>query len=225
MTMRLRSLLLALGAVSLSATGMEAQTCQGTAAYSAGPVRLGGDYASGDGWKVYGLDVGVGAKSGAYAQAGVSRSEYSDFDDSGKSVGFGAGYAIDLNRTHTLQFCPLVTAAFQSGPDIDYQNSKIETSTRDFGFGGSFGGSVSVTPTLDLVPFAGAAFFTERLSATLDGVSDSQSANLGLLDIGAGFVINKTLTLQPSASIPFGIEGGKSRFELAIAFNFGSSKH
>ena len=204
---------------------MEAQACQGTAAFAAGPIRLGGDYTSGDGWKGYGLDVGVGAKTGAYAEASVSRAEFSDIDGSGKAVGFGAGYAINLNRAHTVQFCPLVTAAFESGPDIDYGNSTIETSTRAFGFGGTFGGAVPVTPTLDLVPFAGAAFLTERLSATLDGTSDSQSANFGLLDVGAGFVINKTLTLQPSVSIPFGVDGGKSSFALALSFNFGSAKH
>jgi hypothetical protein len=204
---------------------MEAQVCQGTAALAAGPIRLGGDYTSGDGWKGYGLEMGVGAKDGVYAEANVSRSEFSDIDGSGKGVGLGAGYAINVNPAHTVQFCPLVSAAFQSGPDIDYGNSTIETSIRAFGFGGTLGGAVPVTSTLDLVPFAGALFVTERLSATLDGTSDSQSANSGLLDVGAGFVINKTLTLLPSVSVPFGIDGGKSSFELAISLNFGSAKH
>jgi hypothetical protein len=42
--------------------------------------------------------------------------------------------------------------------------------------------------------------------------------------VGAGFVINRTLTLQPSAALPVGIDGAKPSFQLTFSLNFGSPK-
>ena len=224
--MRLRSLLIAVGLVSFATTELAAQTCVGAASYASGPVRLGGGYASTDGTKSYGLTLGVGAKAGPFASASVSRSEYSDLDAHGTGVALGAGYAFDLKPTRTVQFCPLASLARESGPDVDYGGSTIALSVRDVGIGGSFGGVVPVTPTLDLVPFAGAYFVASRFSATFQGDTQSDSQNAGEADVGAGFVINRTLTLQPSVAIPFGTDGAKSVLRLALAFNFGGSpKH
>ncbi len=224
--MQLRSLLIAVGVVSFAATALPAQTCVGAAAYSAGPIGVGGAYSTRADVKSYGLTLGVGAKTGPFAQANLARAEYPDFDRTGTIVGVSAGYAIDLIPTHKLQFCPLVRLSHQSGPDIDFGTSTIDISFRDVGVGGSFGGVVPVTTTLELVPFAGASFFSERFSATYPGNNQSDSANSGLADVGAGFVINKTLTIQPSVSIPFGFEGARGAFHLAFALNFGGSpKH
>ena len=81
-----------------------------------------------------------------------------------------------------------------------------------------------VGPTVDFVPFAGAAYFVSRASASAGDVSESESQDYTEIDVGAGFVINKVLTLQPSVAIPVGVDGAKSTFLLAFAFNVGSGK-
>ena len=224
MIMRIGALLVTFGIVALSATRMAAQTCSGAAAFSAGPVRLGAGLASSDGVKSYGVNMAVGAKAGPFVSGSLSRTEYSDIADNGTLVGLGAGYAFDLNRTKTVQFCPEVSFRHESGPEIEYLGSTISTSADAVGFGGVFGGVVPVTPTLDVVPFAGGAYVITQAWATLGRESESESLRYGEVDVGAGFVINKTLTLQPSVALPVGIEGAKSSFQLAFAFNFGSPK-
>ena len=228
--MRTGSLLLALGVLALSATTMEAQTCYGNAPFSAGPVRIGAGLATSEGVKSYGASLAVGTNSGPFALGGVSRTEYSDLDGSGldgsgTSFGISAGYAIDLNPTKTMQVCPYADFDHESGPDIDVGLYTLSTSADAVGFGGSFGGAVRVGPTLDLVPFAGTTYFVSRAWGTLDGETNSESYRYGLIDVGAGFVINKVLTLQPAVSIPIGVEGAKSTFRLDVSYNFGSAKH
>lgn len=222
--MRTGTLLVVLTAVALSATKMVAQTCSGTAAFSAGPVRLGAGLATSEGVKSYGVSMAVGANTGPFASGTLSRAEYSDIDGAGTVFGFGAGYAIDLNPAKTVQFCPIATFNYQSGPDIDIGTSTISTSAHAIGFGGSIGGILPVGPTVDFVPFAGAAYFVSRASASAGDVSESESQDYTEIDVGAGFVINKVLTLQPSVAIPVGVDGAKSTFLLAFAFNVGSGK-
>jgi hypothetical protein len=221
MMMRTRSVLFALAVVALSATRLSAQTCVGAAAFSAGPVRLGAGLGTSDGVKSYGVGMAAGAKSGGYVSGGLSRIEYSDLDGSGRSVALGAGWAINMNRSRTVQFCPEVGYQHVSGPDLEYAEYKITTSARAVSYGGAFGGTVAVSPSLDLVPFTGAYYVTTRATATLVTDSRSESQDYGEFDVGAGFVINKTLTLQPSVGIPFGVSEAKSTFEIGFAFNFG----
>ena len=73
----------------------------------------------------------------------------------------------------------------------------------------------------DFVPFAAASYVLARATATIGGTSDSDSQDYTEIDIGAGFVFNRTLTIRPSVAIPVGIDGAKSAFQLAFAFNFG----
>jgi hypothetical protein len=222
--MRVGSFLVVLGVLALSTTKMAAQTCSGAAAFSAGPARLGAGLATSEGVKSYGVSMAVGANAGPFATGTLSRAEYSDINGAGTVFGLGAGYAINLNPTKTVQFCPIATFNYQSGPDIDIGTTTISTSAHAIGFGGSVGGTLPVGPTVDFVPFAGAAYFVSQASASGGGVTDSESQDYTELDVGAGFVINKTLTLQPSVAIPVGIDGAKSTFLLAFGFNFGASK-
>jgi hypothetical protein len=221
MMTRVRSVLFALAVVAFSATRLSAQMCVGSASFAAGPVRLGGDLATSEGEKGYGVSLAAGTQAGPYVEGSLSRIEYSDIDGSSKSVFLGVGYAINLNRSRTVQFCPEVGYQHLSGPDFDYAGYKITTSARAYSYGGALGGTVSVLRSLDLVPFAGAYYITTRAKATLVSDSQYESMSYGEFDVGAGFVINKALTLQPSVAIPFGISGGKSTFDIGFAFNFG----
>lgn len=219
--MRLRSLLVALGVVALSAARLSAQACLGTAGFSSGPYRIGAGLSSADGVKSYGASMAMGAKAGPFAAGTLARVEYDGVDGSGTAVGINAGYAMDLNPTRTAQFCPLASFVYQSGPDFDLGNVKGSTSSRALGLGGAFGGTVPMTPALDFVPFAAASYVLARATATIGGTSDSNSRDYTEIDVGAGFVFNRTLTIRPSVAIPVGIDGAKSAFQLAFAFNFG----
>ncbi len=219
--MRTRSVLFALAVVALSATRLSAQTCVGSAAFSAGAVRLGAGLGTTNGTKSYDVNLAAGANSGPYASGGLSRIEYAGIDGSSKSFSLGAGYAINLNRSRTVQFCPEIGYQRVSLPDYCDAGYKITTSDREVAYGGAFGGTVVVSPSLDLVPFTGAYYVASRATSYLASVSRAETLSYGKFDVGAGFVIKKTLTLQPSLAIPFGVSGGKSVLEIGVAFNFG----
>jgi hypothetical protein len=202
---------------------IEAQTCQGAASFSSGPARVGAGFNVSDNVKSYGAQLAVGAGSGPYASADLSRAEYDNVANAGVGVGVTGGYAIDLAPAHAAQFCPLVSFGYQTGPDIDTGIGTISTSAHAVGFGGSFGGAIAVAPSFDFVPFVAAQYWIEQASASGAGTTASSSANYTSISVGAGFVVNKMLTLQPAVSIPVGLTGGKTTFELAFAFNFGGS--
>jgi len=130
-----------------------------------------------------------------------------------------------VNPAKTVQFCPRAGLQYASGPDIDTGTGTLTTSAHAVSFGGALGGTVAMAPTFDFVPFVAASYVVERATAKLGGVSDSESEDYTEVDVGAGFVINKTLTLQPMVAIPVGLDGAKSAFQLAFTFNFGSAKH
>lgn len=73
------------------------------------------------------------------------------------------------------------------------------------------------------VRLSGISYVDARATASLNDNSMSTSSDYGVAKVGAGFIVNRRLTLQPSVSIPFGEDGAKSSFTLAFAYTFGSS--
>jgi hypothetical protein len=202
---------------------IEAQACQGAASFSSGPVRIGAGFNTSDGVKSYGAQLAAGVGAGLYGSAALSRAEYDNVANAGVVIDVTAGYAIDLTPSHAAQFCPLASFGYQSGPDIDTGIGTISTSAHAVGFGGSFGGAIAVAPSFDFVPFVAAEYWIQQASASNAGSTVSSSTNYTSIDIGAGFVVNKMLTLQPAVSIPVGLTDGKATFQLAFAFNFGGA--
>ena len=201
----------------------EAQVCTGAASFSAGPVQIAAGVGISDGTKSYGARLGAGAATGVFASAGIVRSEYDDVSGAGIGLELEGGYAIDLTPAKSIQFCPLASFDYQSGPDVESTAGTITTSAHAVGLGGSLGGVVPMAPTFDFVPFAGAQYVISRVSVSVPGFSSTESAGYTAVDLGAGFVVNRTLTLQPSVSIPVGLDGGKATFQIAFAFNVGPS--
>lgn len=215
-----RSILMGAGVAALFPLLAGAQTCVGAASFATTPYRVGAGYASTNNAKTYGVDFADGASLGWYGSAGLSRVEYTDIDNTGTAVSFGGGYAMPLESSPSEQFCPQVAYAYQSGPDIDTGFGTVSTSIRAFSFGGAFGNSMPMSPTLDFIPFGSFDYVIANEAVSGAG---STSQDYGQLGLGAGFVIDKTLTLQPMVLIPVGLPGGKSTVQLALAYSFGGN--
>ena len=74
---------------------------------------------------------------------------------------------------------------------------------------------------MDIVPNASFQFANTRLSMDDGNESISDSESYGLLTLGTGFVFNSRYSLNPSLSIPMGLDGSDIGFGLAGAINFG----
>ena len=221
--MRGRLLAAVIGGVFALTPRLDAQTCQGTASYRNGPMRVGAGLDFEDGANSYGADLGFGSTAGPFASVGLGRTEYKNVDGSGTNFGVTAGYGVDMNPTRTLQLCPLAGFVYQSGPDIDTGFGTASTSMHAFALGGSIGGTIPASPTFDFVPFGAAEFDIAQAKVSFQGSSESSSDNYTVVTLGAGFVFNRILTIQPSVHIPMGLDGAKSSFGLVFGYNFGAT--
>jgi hypothetical protein len=172
--------------------------------------------------KSYGVSLTAGGTVGPFIGGSVSRAEYDQIDAT-TVFGLAGGYAIDFTPTKAVQFCPLVSFGYVSGQDFDVGFGRVSTSAHAFGVGGSIGRTVPASPDFDFIPFAGLSYILSRTSATLNGSSQSDSQDSWEIEAGAGFVMSRRFTLQPSISIPIGINGAKPTYQLTVGFNFGSS--
>jgi hypothetical protein len=211
----------ALGLVAGIANTMNGQVCQGTAPFSAGSTRIGAGMQFTDGAKAYGGGLAFGGANSLFASADFVHTQFDNIDAGSNGFNVQGGYSMAMNTSRTIQLCPLVGFAYQSGPDFDTGFGTVNSSIRSFAFGGSIGTTVPMSPTLDLVPFGGATYEMDHLSSSLGGVSTSSDDNTTVIQLGAGFVFNKVFTIQPSVAIPTR-SGSKPTYGISFGFNFGN---
>ena len=217
----LASLLLVLAAL-LPVRNASAQTCLGSASFGAGLVRAGATLASSDAAKVYGGAVAVGAPTGPFVDASLAWADYEGASELATIYSIGVGYAIEVTPAAHVQFCPRIAHRRQSRLSIETSSGMASTELRVSEIGASLGGLVSVTPRLDVVPFAGAAYLATRTTRDFEqGASEADTEDDGQLQLGAGLVLDRRITLQPAVLIPLGSDGGSSTFQLLLAWTFG----
>lgn len=211
-------LLLGIVAATVAATPAAAQRCLGTTSFSAGSIRLGGGLATNDGVQTWGVDVALGRVTGPFGGVEVARTSRRG-SSSRRYVGLMGGYAVDMNPSRTLQFCPVVSLASRSGPMIGAGNF----SGQSFSFGGSIGGVASSGPDFQFVPFGSVAYGVAYMnSRTLASPRNAYVDYVGV-EVGSGMVFNNSVTLKPSVAIPVTLDGANATFRLAFSVNFGTA--
>ena len=209
------------------ANSLNAQTCAGNASYNAGPMRVGAGFQStvnadqGAGMKAYGLEFGMGAQNGLYGA--VSYDRWSPESGSGMN-GFGVngGWSYDMNQAKTIQVCPVAAFNYVKLPD----QGGASASDHAFVFGGTIGTTMAMSSTLNFVPFAGIVRQRETVSASAAGTTFSQTESYENITLGAGFVMNRTLTIRPAFVLSAGVPSGTTipnQFQLGFDYNFGGN--
>jgi hypothetical protein len=215
-----RIVLLSLAVPFLLASKAAAQACTGMPSFANGPMQIaaGGSFA--DGASSFGGTFGYGAPKGLYGKVGLGSTSYDALDGSSFDFSFGGGYQIPLRTSRKADFCPIASLSFGSGPN-DVGGLGVDMSNRTFAFGGAVGATLGQTSEMDIIPNASFQFANTRLSIDdgTDSVSDSES--YALLTLGTGFVFNSRYSLNPSISIPMGLDGSDVSFGLMGAINFG----
>ena len=222
---RLRAAVPMLALLLFPQSNLEAQSCAGNVGFDAGRVRLGAGAMSTDGAKSYGAEIALGRKAGPFASASYTTLDYDDVDDGATAVAVSAGYAVAIDAAKKTWFCPMAGYTRQNGPNIDIGLGVLDVSVRTIAFGGSFGGTVTFSPTMSVVPFAGVMYNSADVRVEFNGTPETNTEDYGVVTVGAGFILNKTLSIQPLISKPFGTEpdGEKPIFGIMLAFSFGGS--
>lgn len=220
---------LAIATVVLAAAGAapaSAQSCAGTASFAAGRMRVGAGATFGDGAQAFGAQFAAGQTKGAFAGATLSRVDIDDVNEGAMAFDGTVGYGYDVAPAHAVQMCPMVGFGYTSGPNFDSPDGSLDLGMRSLSAGVSFGGVLTSTPAMSVVPFAGLSYMNQRSTMKLSAVGDptmkeSSTEDFALLELGAGFVLNQTMTVRPMVSVPMGLEDGKAAYGIGFAFNFG----
>jgi hypothetical protein len=121
-------------------------------------------------------------------------------------VGGGLGYSMPLQARSKWQVCPGGTLTLGFGPSVDVGASTMHTSSQTATMGASFGTSVPMTKKVNLLPFGSVGLGYTRISAKLNGTSNSTSDTYVLLGAGAGFQLTPSLVLRPALSLAAGAD-------------------
>jgi hypothetical protein len=214
-----RALVLSLALSFTLGSHAAAQACVGMPSFSSGHFQAAGGASFADGASSYGGTLGYGVPKGLYGKAGVGTTSYDAFDGSSFDLSLGGGYQIPLQASRTAEVCPVANLSFNSGPSDVLGD--IDVSGRTFSLGAALGAQVGNNPQLQIVPNASFQFANTRVELDDGTDSESGSESYGLLTLGTGFVFNSRYSLNPSISIPMGLEGSDASFGLAGAIHFG----
>lgn len=204
----------------------DAQTCSGLASFAHGPWQVFGTAGFADNVKSFGGGLSFGG-TGAFGQVNLGTASYDNVDGSSLLYGGGAGYQIPLGQKRLAHLCPTASIGLASGPnnvDVFGDGSLVlDLSETDLSFGVSLGVLASQSPQTQIIPTGSLSFVSATLKASDDvsGASDSQTETFGLLGLGIGFVFNQVVTVRPSVSIPFGLDGASTTFAATFSVNFG----
>jgi hypothetical protein len=212
-----RKFLIVTALVAGVAATADAQICTGTAPFTAGKMRVGGNAEFPDGGKIYGGEFARGLDNGMHVGATVVRSSVDNTDINWMNFGANGGYEMRFESMPKIRVCPTASLGYGTGPDI----LGTDVSTIDYSLGAAVGGVVSASEKLAIVPSAHLRLLGARVTA--EGVSGSSSDSYLRATLSAGFVFNRAITVAPVVHIPLGEEGMESTFGFAASYNFGRS--
>jgi hypothetical protein len=202
------------------ATQAAAQTCVGMPSFSTGQMQVAGGGQFANGANSFGGTFGYGVPKGLYGKAGVGTTSYDGLNGSSFDLGLSGGYQVPLHSSRTAELCPVASLSLGSGPK-NVLGSGVDMSSRTFALGASVGALLGRNPQLRFVPNASFQFANTRATADDGTTSASASQSYGLLSLGTGFVFNSRFSLNPSISVPVGLDGGDASFGIMGAMNFG----
>ena len=216
-----RTLLLSLVLpLTLLTTRAAAQTCVGMPSFSTGQMQIAGGGSFADGTNSFGGTFGYGSPKALYGKAGIGTTSYDGFNGSSLDLSLGGGYQIPLQTSRTAELCPVASLSIGSGPK-NIVGSGVDMSSRTFAFGAAIGTLVGHSSQVRILPNASFQFANSRVSLDDGTTSTAGSESYGLLTLGTGFVFNSRFSVNPSISIPVGLDGSSTSFGLVGAMNFG----
>ena len=197
-----------------------AQTCVGMPSFASGQMQVAGGGQFADGANSFAGSFGYGMPKNVYGKASVGTTSYDGLEASSLDFGVAGGYQIALESKRTAEVCPVASLNFGRGPN-DVGGSGVDLSSRTFAFGASLGALVNHDATVQILPNASFQFANTRNTIDDGTTSASGSESYGLLTLGTGFVFHSRFSVNPSISIPVGLDGSSTSFGLGGALNFG----
>ncbi|HLB53774.1 MAG TPA: hypothetical protein VJK71_01535 [Gemmatimonadales bacterium] len=186
----MRRVVLLLVAISAVPAAIHAQACIGQASWSAGSIKAGGSLEVDGGTTVLG-GLGLGKDEGFFFGAGAGF--WSFADETQFLVTGGVGKELSTKLADKVAICPVANLTWGL-PKNDFS---FQTLT-----GGLSGGYPLSSSSENLgIVLTGAFQLGFHRSSFL---GDSHTDFIGIIDAGAGFILNQRISLSPLVRIYFG---------------------
>lgn len=218
--MLLRTSVVIAGALAIVAASAQAQVCTGSASFSAGSLRIGGNAEWGNDTRMIGGGLAFGSREW-FGGVGVGGMTYDDFDGTTLVINGSGGYQMMLGKTSAVGLCPVASFALGIGPD-DIEGSGTDLSARAATAGLQIGTAVQGAEGFQVVPSAGLAFAWAEVELEGGFFGDfEESETFGIASLALGLVFNEIFTVQPRVGFPFAIEDADPSYGVAIGVQFG----
>jgi opacity protein-like surface antigen len=204
---KIRILVSAVAGVAMSATVAAAQVCQGDLSFRGSSTHVGGTLGLTDNTTSFGGGVTYGHAQGWYTGGSIGMLSYDNLDGNSIAINGGLGYSMPLQKKSKWQVCPGGTLSLGFGPSVDVGGAgTMKFSSQAASMGASFGRSLPLSKTVNLLPFGSVGLGYTRVSAKLNGTTDSNSDTYLLLGAGAGFQLTPSLVLRPALTLAAGTD-------------------
>jgi Outer membrane protein beta-barrel domain len=204
--MKFNSLVSAIAGVAILSTGAAAQVCQGDLSFRGSSKHVGAAFGMTDNATSFGAGLAVGHSKGWYGGGSLGMSSYDNIDGNSVAVGGGIGYAMPMAQKSKWQMCPNASLSLGFGPNFDVAGASTHLSTQTMALGVSLGTAAPLSKTISLLPFFSGSIAHTRLSAKVNGTTNSASDNYLLLGMGAGFQFSPSLVIRPTLSLAAGVD-------------------
>lgn len=195
-----------------------AQTCLGNASFAANHLQMGGTYTSVGDADELGASFVSGSNS-VFAGLGVSSYSF-DGGDANVRISGALGYQVPVSVSGRVQACPLLRASFGL-PTTDYNGSGGDLTTQSYGLGLAVGGTLLQRERLALVPSVQATVQRDVFTIAGGLTPDDVTETYGTIGVALGIVMNESLSLRPSVSIPVNASFDDPIIGIGIALNYG----
>lgn len=206
--MRRKTILLAAVLAFAPVAAARAQACMGGADLS--PMSAGAQLGLDDSNSLIGT-FGMSTRTNWFGAVGLGTVE----NDGGTILALRVGRQLQQSlQQGKISMCPVGTMAHQMPDGASFNTLKV---------GVAFGGTASSTPSLKIRPTGTASLGRIGVSIDNPAGADFSDSQIGMfLDLGVGFVFNRTMSIIPSLTLPVGFDGADESFNIAFSYGFGS---
>jgi hypothetical protein len=203
-----------------------AQSCQGLASFSSGPLQV-----SGEGAVALSESSGIrgglayGLSRGPFARVRLGTLVNQTTGGSSLDLGVGLGYEIQLGGSRGLHVCPVASVGWEIGPNDGF-GSGVDRSRRSAQLGLALATSIGAPRLWEIVPSLGVAYAYQKdqaqdnVGALLFQISDRYA----LAQLGLGLIFRSRFSVRPYLDLPLALDGGDPSFGLTLGYNFGGSR-
>lgn len=218
----MRRLALLCFAALLAPAGLAAQTCLGNPSFRVNHLQLAGEALFDENVTTFGA-MFTGGSNSYFGGLGAGGASTDGVDGTTLLVRGQVGSQVPVSASGAAQVCPILTAELGFGPD-DIDGLGTNYGSRAFGFGLALGGVMASTGMLELVPSISAGFQYRAGIFDAVGGSTTVSDTYGTVGAALGLVMNQSLALRPSVTLPVGIEDAKPIFGIGVTLNYGGRR-